>query len=153
VALWEGADDGATRLVSRQGEVFDANVGDVEDDRLPTLTGPDGSAPTMLAMKARLDPIFARLDARIDTLSLSDRGSWRVLLDRGATVELGRGSEDEVVARTERFAGTLTQMTSRYRGALASADLRHNGGYALRLEGVTTTAAAASQAAAKPGNR
>ena len=153
VALWEGADDGATRLVSRQGEVFDANVGDVEDDRLPTLTGPDGSAPTMLAMKARLDPIFARLDARIDTLSLSDRGSWRVLLDRGATVELGRGSEDEVVARTERFAGTLTQMTSRYRGALASADLRHNGGYALRLEGVTTTAAAASQAAAQPGNR
>lgn len=153
VALWEGnRDDGATRLVSLQGEVFDANLGDIEDDHLATLAGPDGSAPAMLAMKARLDPVFARLDARIDKLSLSDRGSWRVELDRGGVVELGRGSEAEVVARTERFAGTLTQMTSRFRGALASADLRHNGGYALRLEGVTTTPPAAA-AAGRPGTR
>ena len=147
VALWGARDEGATRLVSAYGEVFDANVGDVEDDNLPTLQGPDGSAPQMLAMLHRLAPVLARIDARIDALGLSDRGSWRIETDGGAEIELGRGSDDEVVARTERFAATLTQMTSRYRRRLESADLRHNDGYALRLKGITTTAPAADAAA------
>ncbi len=150
VALWGGADE-ASRLVSGFGEVFDANIGDVEDDHLPTLQGPEGSAPQLLAMLHRLTPVWARLDARIDTLALSDRGSWRVELESGAGVELGRGSDDEVIARTERFAGTLTQVTSRYRRAVESADLRHRDGYALRLRGVTTTTA--PQGPAKPGKR
>jgi cell division protein FtsQ len=59
-------------------------------------------------------------------------------LDSGATVELGRGSEDEVIARTERFARTLTQVTGRYHQPLETADLRHADGYAVRLRGVTT---------------
>ena len=152
VALWEGADGSATRLVSSFGEVFDANVGDVEDDGLPTLQGPEGSAPAMLAMKARLDPLLARLDARIAQLGLSDRGSWRVELDSGAAIELGRGSDDEVLVRTERFVGTLTQVSSRYGRALEFADLRHRDGYALRLKGITTTVPAAAPAG-RPGTR
>ena len=45
-ALWEGAeaDRNADRLVNAYGEVFEANVGDVEDERLPSLAGPEGSA-------------------------------------------------------------------------------------------------------------
>jgi hypothetical protein len=39
--------------------------------------------------------------------TLSGRGSWRAELDTGAVIELGRGSEDELVARTERFVRTL----------------------------------------------
>jgi cell division protein FtsQ len=153
VALWGAGDDGATRLVSRQGEVFDANVGDVEDDHLPTLQGPDGSAPQVLAMLHRLSPVLARIDADVDALALSERGSWRVELDSGAEIELGRGSEDEVIARTERFVGTLTQVTSRYKRALLSADLRHNDGYALRLKGITTTPTPAAASANRTGTR
>ncbi len=145
VAQW-GGDDGASRLVSGFGEVFDANLGDVEDDHLPTLQGPEGSAPQLLAMLRRLAPVCERLDAQIETLALSARGSWRVELDSGAEIELGRGSDDEVIARTERFASTLTQTTSRYRRALEYADLRHNEGYALRLKGISTGAAAAAAA-------
>lgn len=144
VAQW-GADD-ASKLVSRFGEVFDANLGDVEDDHLPTLQGPEGSAPQMLEMLRRLGPVCERLDAQVETLALSARGSWRVELDSGAAIELGRGSDDEVIARTERFASTLTQMSSRYGRALESADLRHNEGYALRLRGVSTGASAAAAA-------
>ena len=150
VAQWGGGDD-ASKLVSAYGEVFDANLGDVEDDHLPTLQGPEGSAPQVLEMLRRLQPVFARLDEEIDTLELSARGSWRVELGGGAEVELGRGSDDEVVARTERFAATLTQVSSRYRRALEYADLRHNEGYALRLKGVFTGAAQPSAAKrAKP---
>jgi cell division protein FtsQ len=140
-ALWEGAeaDRNADRLVNVQGEVFEANVGDVEDDGLPGLAGPEGSAARMLALYQRVQPAFARLELNVERLHLSGRGSWRAELDSGASVELGRGNEDEIVARTERFVRTLTQVTARWQQPLEYADLRHADGYAVRLRGVSTT--------------
>ena len=138
-AYWRGADGSEERLVNSFGEVFDVNLGDVEDEDLPALEGPVGSAPAMLAMLRRLQPVWRRIDADCDVLALSGRGSWRAELANGATVELGRGSEDEIVARTERFVRTLHQVTGRYRAPLEYADLRHTDGYALRLQGITTT--------------
>lgn len=140
VAAWWHREDRDDQLVNRQGEVFEANPGDVEDEHLPVLAGPDGSSATLLAMHGRLQPVFDALDARIARLTLSARGSWHVTLDSGAEVELGRGSEDEVVERTRVFAGTVTQLVSRYQRPLESADLRHAGGYALKLRGIGTVA-------------
>ena len=137
-ALWH-AEDGNDRLVNPQGEVFEANLGDVEDDGLPTFSGPDGTSAHMLAMYRRLQPALTKQDMTIDTLSLSGRGSWRVELDSGAEVELGRGSDDEVLVRTERFVRTLTQVTARYQRPLQYADLRHADGYAVKLKGITTS--------------
>jgi cell division protein FtsQ len=144
-ALWEGNVGAADafagdKLVNSHGEVFEANVGDVEQDGLPSFAGPDGSAQQVLAMYRRLQPVLARLDLVIDKLQITARGSWRAELDSGAVLELGRGSDDEVLARTERFARTLTQVTGRYSQPLEYADLRQAGGYALRLRGVSTTA-------------
>ncbi len=48
-------------------------------------------------------------------------------------MELGRGTTDEVLQRTQRFVRTLTQVAQHYgrrADALESADLRHSGGYA-----------------------
>jgi len=141
-ALWSSsanADEATDKMVNTFGEVFEANVGDVEDDALPTLRGPDGSSAQMLRMIARLQPEFAAMDAHIDTLELSGRGSWRAELDTGAEVELGRGSEDEVIARTRTFIATLPEVRMRYaQHPLLYADLRHNDGYAVRLKGVST---------------
>lgn len=138
VALWAMA-DGNDRLVNSFGEVFEANVGDVEDDELPRLAGPEGSAPLMLAMQRRLQPVLAPLGAGdMAQLTLSARGSWRVELDKGAAIELGRGSEDEVLARTEHFVRTLPRVVAKYQRPLESADLRHTDGFALRLKGVVT---------------
>ncbi len=146
-ALWEGnvgtAEDYAgDKLVNSYGEVFEANVGDVEQDGLPSFAGPDGSARQVLALYRRLQPVLAKLDLAIDKLQLTQRGSWRAELDSGALIEMGRGSDDEVLARTERFVRTLTQVTGRYGQPLEYADLRQAGGYALRLRGVSTTAPA-----------
>lgn len=137
VALWEDA-SGNEELVNAHGEVFEANVGDVEDMALPTFAGPDGSSAHMLAMFGQLQPVFAKLDTAIDAVSLSGRGSWRVTLDSDAEVELGRGDDAEVLARTERFVRTLPQVTGRFQRPLAYADLRHMDGYAVKLKGVTT---------------
>ncbi len=148
-ALWVGAagtDEATDKLVNSHGEVFEANLGDVEDDALPTFRGPEGTSAHMLAMNGRLRPEFAAMDAHIDTLELSGRGSWRVELDTGAEIELGRGSDDEVIARTHSFVATLPELRNRYQQhPLLSADLRHNAGYAVRLEGVSTSADAAGK--------
>ena len=137
-ALWS-SDSGDDKLVNSFGEVFEANLGDVEDDALPTLKGPEGSAAQVLAMWHQLGPVFAPLEAAVDTLTLSSRGSWHVDLDNGAEVELGRGTEGEVIERSQRFVGTVSQVTQRYQRPLQYADLRHSDGYAVRLKGISTT--------------
>jgi cell division protein FtsQ len=152
-ALWL-VDKGEDKLVNTHGEVFEANLGDVEEDALPMLGGPRGSSQQVLALHRRLAPVFARLDARLAKLTLSERGHWHAELDRGADIELGRGNVEEVTARTERFVATITQVTSRYGGPLEYADLRHTDGYAVRIRGITTEMpATGTQGARKPGQR
>ena len=147
-ALWQD-EAGNERLVNSHGEVFEANLGDVEDEGLITLAGPEGSSKAMLAMQGRLTAALVPIAARIETPKLSSRGSWHAELDSGAKLEFGRGSDDMVVARSERFARTLAQAmqgftTAAGPRALLAADLRHPDGYALRLRGVTTSASVAA---------
>ncbi|MDO9091892.1 MAG: cell division protein FtsQ/DivIB [Rubrivivax sp.] len=152
-ALWAGEDvaDGvANRLVNSHGEVFDANIGDLDDDSLPTLEGPDGTSAQMLILLGRLQQALAPAQMVIERLHLSGRGSWRAELVGGATLELGRGTEEEVVARTERFVRTLPQATARWSAPLESADLRHRDGYAVRLRDYRPASAAASNPTGQP---
>ena len=143
VAYW--GVDGDVRLVNNFGEVFEANSGDVEQDNLPRLSGPEGQSTQVLQMYRAVKPLFGPLDLGVEQLALSAHGGWNAELDSVASIELGRGSEQEVVERTRRFVQTLTQVASRYNrrpDALVSADLRHGDGYAVRLRGVTTSAEA-----------
>ena len=143
VALWAG-DENSDKMVNSHGEVFEANVGDVEDEGLPEFSGPDGSSAEVLRMYGRLATVFRPLDAEISALALSGRGSWHVELDSGATIELGRGQDDEVVERATRFVRTVPQVERRFHAPLESADLRHAEGYAVKLQGMTINAGAAS---------
>ncbi len=146
VALWGGEDE--SKLINNFGEVFEANVGDVEQEDLPRLAGPDGQSSQVLAMYQAVKPIFEPLDLAVQQLTLTPRGNWQAELDNGGALELGRGTTDEVAVRTRRFVQTLTQVTSRYSrrpDALVSADLRHADGYAVRLRGVGTTSADATK--------
>ena len=144
VAYW--GSDSELRLINSFGEVFEANVGEVEQETLPRLNGPDGMGGEVLAMYRVLGPLFEAMELPLVDLELSGGGSWRARLDSGARIELGRGATAEVTARVRRFLKTLTQVTTRYArraSALESADLRHESGYAIRLHGVSTTEAVA----------
>lgn len=152
VALWQGSDEagsaaGLERLVNAYGELFDANPGEVEDESLPVFSTGGADAAEALALHGRLQPAFAGLGLGMARLERSSRGAWRVLLDSGARVELGRGSADELTARAERLARTLPAVLARFDAPLEVADLRHADGYALRLAGVGTQPAAAARAA------
>lgn len=161
-ALWQGsagagssaASGASERIVNDLGEVFEASVADLDDAAaaaaLPTLAGPEGSAAAMLALYRRLLPVLAQVDHPIELLELSERGSWRVETRSGAVIELGRGSEAQVVARTTQFVQTLAEATEKWHAPLELADLRHNDGYAVRLRGISVSSAASAAAASKP---
>jgi cell division protein FtsQ len=139
VAYWGTEID--NRLVNSFGEVFEANVGELEQEQLPRLNAPDGQSALVLAHYQRLKPLFDAKDLALVQLELSPRGAWRAQLDSGAELELGGGNTEELLARTQRFLSTITQVTAGYKrlpNQLASVDLRHTDGYAIRLEGVST---------------
>jgi cell division protein FtsQ len=139
VAFWGEEND--ARLLNSYGEVFDANVGDLDDDSLPRLSGPDSQSEQVLAMYLALAPLFKNMTLVLDSLELTGRGSWRAHVGRGAVIELGRGNTQEVMARMQVMNQTLVQVTQklgRKVNAIESADLRHDNGYALRLRGVST---------------
>ena len=147
-AYWETKAEGADAqsdasverlLVNSFGEVFQANLGDVEDDDLPVLAGPAGTAAAILRMWQGLQPLSQQIGEQVERLDLSGRGSWRVSFEKGAVLELGRGSEAEILARYGQFVRTITQITSFNKAPLLSADLRHAEGYAVRLSGISTT--------------
>lgn len=139
IALW--GEEGSSTMLNAQGQVFDANVGEVEAESMPRLKGPDSESGHVLAMYQSLRPVLQAVDMDIDVLDLSQRGSWKVVTSQGAVLELGRGQPQELVQRLQDFLRTVGQVVSRYgrtTKSLAAADLRHKDGYAMRLHGVTT---------------
>ena len=148
-AYW-GEESGAA-MVNTHGEVFEANLGELEREGMPRLVGPDGSAPEVLRMLYALEPLFAALSREIDALTLRDRGSWELVLDNGAHIELGSGGVEEVLQRVQRLVRTLQPVLQEYQrssDALEYADLRYPDGYALRLSGVATISREAAKAMA-----
>ena len=149
-AFW-GPESGSS-LVNKAGEVFDANLGELDREGLPRLQGPDGSAKQVLQVYHALAPALKPLNVALDGLKLDARGSWELVLDNAAVVALGAGSAEDLLQRVQRFVRTLPQITSQYQRSavdLESADLRYEDGYALRLKGVTTGSAAGA-ASARP---
>ena len=149
-AYW-GAASGAA-MVNTLGEVFEANLGELEREGLPRLDGPEGSAPQVLAMFYALEPLFQALDLSVDALSLRDRGSWLLVLSNEAHLELGSGTPEQVLQRTQRWLRTVRTVLERYQrtaNAIEYADLRYTDGYALRLRGVNTISPAAAKALAQ----
>ncbi|MFN4003484.1 MAG: cell division protein FtsQ/DivIB [Hylemonella sp.] len=133
-AYW--GEEGESTLLNTQGEVFEANPGELEQEDLPRLHGPRERSAQVLAMYRRLQPLFAARELPIDELALTRRGHWRVQLASGAVIELGGGEDAEVLARVDQFLGTVAQVAAHHQrnlGAVEGADLRYAQGYALRL--------------------
>jgi cell division protein FtsQ len=140
-AIW-APDENTEELVNTEGEVFEANVGDVEDENLPVFSGPAANSVQILRMYRSLEALLPRGEHRITALALSGRGSWRAELNSGARLELGRGSDEEVIERTRQFIATLPLVSRGDLKDVEAADMRHREGYALRLRAGAATQAA-----------
>ena len=149
-AVW-GA-EGESRLLNSDGQMFEGDSADPDLASLPHLSGPAGRSQEVLGMFRALAPVYAKLDNPLMALAESNSGSWKATLQSGAVIEMGQGNEQEVGERVRKFVESLPEVTGTYKrsvASLTSADLRHAGGYAVRMQGVTTGTAPATKPAPK----
>ena len=147
VARWG---DDETRLVNRQGEVFEVGGLDADQAGLPLLLGPDGQAADLLERLGAFSRLLQPLQSHISVLELQLRGHWHLELDSGVEVELGQGGAPELARRLGQFAATAAEVAGRHGRTVTDieeVDLRHVDGYALRLRGVVTGEQAADSRA------
>ena len=122
---------GAGGLVNTRGALFTGDVRHIPLE-LPSLSGPDGTEPTVaqryLAMQGRL----AEVGMRVTALRLDARGAWEFDLDNGVTVRLGRKQVDE---RFETFMEVASKIVGQRASDIAYVDMRYANGFAIGWRG------------------
>ena len=113
-------------LLSTQGEWFDAAT----SESMPVVDGPGGSEPDLAQALERFGQTLQPAGLKIAELVLSDRRAWRMKLDNGLELELGR---DEVGPRLDRFVAIWRQELSRLPYRMEYVDLRYPNGFAVKM--------------------
>lgn len=120
---------GSHALVNTYGEVFRVTV---ERD-LPIFIGPkEASAQEVAQQYRRFNKILAPLQQSIAEISLTPRYAWRIQLNTGTVLELGR---NEIEERLVRYVAVYNHSIARFNqeGPLAYVDLRYPNGFAIRM--------------------
>lgn len=130
VARWTPL-DGESRLVNRQGEVFVAS----SDESLPNFNGPDTSASRMLSRFDEFNGRLQRIDKHLVAMQLSSRDAWRLRLNDGLIIDLGRDQQnDSLNQRLTRFVEGYAKLRQRMQFAFNSVDMRYPNGFVVRTE-------------------
>jgi len=116
---------GSGALVNLQGEVFNA----VSDEPLPEFEGPEESAGEIARQYAVFKKMLRPLRQNIARISLSDRRAWRIHLENGTVLELGR---EQMGVRLERYVQVHDVSIARLNQQLTYVDLRYPSGFAVR---------------------
>lgn len=129
VAHWRHP-NGEPGLVNRQGEVFAADLPE-DAPPIPRLSGPDGTAAEILARHGQFDQAVSPIGRSVTAVALSPRRAWRLGLDDGLAIELGRDEERHPL--TERLARLVAHYDSvkEHLGMVRVADMRYPNGFAL----------------------
>lgn len=127
--------EGSAQLVNTFGEVFFA-ADPPGDPGLPTFSGPPGAAPEVLARHREFVQVLAAVDRVPRQVHLSARLAWRVQLDDGMVLELGREQVKAPIRnRLDRFVAAYRQAVAGRQPRAIAADLRYPNGFALRVAG------------------
>lgn len=125
VASWNGKG-----LMNPEGEVFYPEG--AQRLKLPLhFRGPEGKAAEMLAFYHRVQPGFRARDLRIRKVELDRRGEWRLGLDGGLAIVVGRERKN---FRIERLLGVYAVLNQEKR-SMERIDLRYEQGFAVRWRG------------------
>ena len=122
VARWNDGD-----LVNTRGQLFISEARFVPPE-LPRLSGPDGTAPQVVARYQAAQGRIVEAGMRLVAVRLDTRGAWELLLDNGVTVRLGNRQVDE---RFERFATAALRLISQRATDIAYVDMRYTNGFAV----------------------
>jgi cell division protein FtsQ len=132
VAQW-----GDSRLINTYGELFAANLADVEDGPpLPELFGPQGSHATVIERWDELRRWLEPVGREPTLLRLTQRHAWTARLDDGTTLLLGRDQGLPIETRVRRWVGAHQRVQSRLAARAEVIDLRYPNGFAVRTAAV-----------------
>lgn len=133
VARWS-----ESQLINEYGNVFAAPWRGGEE-RLPRLSGPEGSESLVLSNFSRFGDVVASAGFQISALSVDARGSWVMETDDGVQIRLGREMVD---ARLTRFIDAYRRGLSRELADVTSIDLRYSNGFSVSKRSAASDAVA-----------
>lgn len=124
-------------LVNPEGGVFRPEPV-LAADGLPLLRGPDGTAPMLTSQFITLQQALAPLQLNIVAVTMDERRAWKLALDNGMELMLGR---NEHPARVERFVRAWPRILGPRSATVARVDLRYTNGFAVQWRQVPDTGA------------
>ncbi len=113
-------------LVNGRGQVF-SPVKSMPDWPKLQLSGTDAKAPSMLAFYARINVGFVAKGLRIRSLALDERAEWKIELDDGLQIVLGRKDAADRLHRFLRLYGEISDRELKP----VRVDLRYEQGFAI----------------------
>ena len=113
-------------LVNTHGEIFEAAYG----GRLPVFIGPPGTAKEIAIQYRYFHRSLAAIGQAPVQVHVSPRRAWRLKLEGGLTLELGR---ENIEARLDRFVAVYGRALDRLGRRIDHADLRYTNGFAVRV--------------------
>lgn len=120
VATWQG-----TLLLNADAIPFVSLAGNTEAG-LPALTGPEGSAPLVLATLRDMQRTVGERLPAIAKLELSERRAWEVGFVDGTRVRLGRR---DALPRLARYAEVAAPLVGPQAQHVAYVDMRYANGF------------------------
>jgi cell division protein FtsQ len=133
LAVWA---DG--RGINTQGEWFAANSAELEQyGDLPTLIGPAGTEQYVAHGYRNFITWFDGLKMRPRIVELTARYAWRITMNNGVIVELGREQNEQVLKdRVDRLMTHYDEIKTRWGATPDHIDLRYPNGLAVKVAGV-----------------
>lgn len=130
---------GEGRMLSEHGELFPAPRGIAA--KLPLFVAPDSRTSDVMAFYSQARPLFLGSGQSVETVVMSARGSWNLVLSDGTRIEVGRGDPQ---SRLQRFARMLPRIRSTDGRVIERADLRYTNGFALSWRAIAAGQGGAS---------
>jgi cell division protein FtsQ len=125
IARW-----GKDGFLNHEGEIFYSDKGG-DWDALPQLSGPEGSAQSLMEKYQRLVEILTPLNLSIRQLDVDERGQVEAVLEDGMQLNLG---SDEFPDRMQRFVGIYRDELAARRAEVIRVDLRYESGVAVAFK-------------------
>lgn len=132
---------GDAALISREGEIFASESRHVFPE-LPRLAGPPATEQRVVERYLELRRPLGAANLTLSALSIDERGSWRMQLQGGQTIRIGRS---DVEQRLDRFFHLAAPLLGNEFDRVSHVDMRYANGFSV---GWRPAAGGASTAAA-----
>jgi cell division protein FtsQ len=122
IAWW-----GKDQLINNKGQLFAPDGASIEES-LPYLEGPVGSQEEVIQRYIDLGKVLGSRNLALQSMRLSERGSWSFALKSEVELVFGR---DRVMEKLQRFLAIYDLSLNKYLTDIKRIDLRYQNGLAV----------------------